>query len=140
VVIEFNPTFPVGVDYIQPADPAINHGSSLSAIVELGSRKGYELIAVNALNAFFVIKELYPRFNLNSNTPDVLRVDTRDITYLSVGYDGTIFLNGSRKLPWHDIKLNETQLQVIPKVIRRYPGNYNFLQRCIFWLYRKRNR
>jgi len=54
VVIEFNPTFPVGVDYIQPADPSINHGSSLSAIVKLGLEKGYELIAVNALNGAFL--------------------------------------------------------------------------------------
>jgi hypothetical protein len=34
VVIEFNPTIPTEVRFVQPADPALNHGSSLLSLIE----------------------------------------------------------------------------------------------------------
>lgn len=137
VVIEFNPTFPVGVEFVQPKNQSINQGASLSALVKLANEKGYELISVLTINAFFVKKELFPLFEIESNDPSTLNSSTEYITYLSVGYDGKVFLNGSRALPWHGIRIKENKVQVLPKFLRKFSGNYNFLQRIIFRLYRK---
>lgn len=60
ICIEFNPTIPNEVIFIQPPNPNINQGASLSALVELGKVKGYELVAVLDYNAFFVLREFYP--------------------------------------------------------------------------------
>jgi len=137
VVIEFNPTFPVGIEFVQPKNQHINQGSSLSALIKLANKKGYELIAVLPINAFFVKKEFYPLFKIESNDPATLNENAEYITYLSIGYDGTVFLNGSRKLLWHGINISESEVQVLPKLLRKFSGNYSFLQRSIFWLYRK---
>jgi hypothetical protein len=71
VVIEFNPTIPTHIRFVQPADPSINQGASLLSLVELGKEKGYELVSVLPFNAFFVREEYYSLFQLESNAPDL---------------------------------------------------------------------
>src|SRR3569623_2043455 len=137
VVIEFNPTFPVGLEFVQQKSKYTNQGSSLSALINLAKKKGYELVAVLPINAFFVKKELYPLFDIPPNDPEILNSHAEYITYLSVGYDGTVFVNGSKKLLWHGVDINENDVQVLPKFLRKFRGNYNILQKGIFWLYCK---
>ena len=122
VMIEFNPTIPPEVSFVQPADPAVNQGNSLAALVELGKAKGYELIAVLGVNAFFVTAELYPRFGLTDNRVATLWTERDCVTYFFTGYDGRVFLRGSRKLPWQEgTPFHEAQVQVLPKFLQRYP-------------------
>lgn len=137
VVIEFNPTFPVGVEFVQPRESNVNQGSSLSSIVRLAKEKGYELVSVLEINAFFVKRELYPLFRIECNDPKVLHKDEKYTTYFSVGYDGSIILSGAKNMVWHGLKVHESDVQIVPKVIRQYTGNYSFTQRVIFWLFRK---
>lgn len=135
VVIEFNPTIPTNIKFIQPADSSLNQGASLLSLVELGKEKGYELVSVLQCNAFFVNREYYPLFHINSNAPDVLRRDLDYITYLFSGYDGKVFLRGNCRLPWHRIGLKESRVQVLPRFLRTYPGNYSGPQKGMFALY-----
>jgi len=60
VVIEFNPTIPTSIDFVQSAEHSVKQGSSLLALVKLGKEKGYELVCVLKYNAFFIRKEYYP--------------------------------------------------------------------------------
>src|SRR6202044_3183268 len=41
VVIEYNPTIPNEIAFVQAPDPAVAQGASLAAVAELGERKGY---------------------------------------------------------------------------------------------------
>jgi hypothetical protein len=127
VVVEFNPTIPTEVRFAQPADPALNLGSSLTALVELGEAKGYRLVAVLHYNAFFVDARYYPLFEIDDNRPQTLRTDLSSITYIFSGFDGTLFLDGHRRLPWHGIPLRESRIQHLPKRLRRYPPRYDTL-------------
>lgn len=140
IVIEFNPTIPTHIRFVQAADPSINQGSSLLALVELGKGKGYELVSVLRFNAFFIRREYYPLFQMESNAPDVLRTMPDSITYLFSGYDGRVFLHGSCRLPWHGIDLKESKVQQLPRVLRRYPPNYTLFQRVMLVLYRAPSR
>ncbi len=137
VVVEFNPTIPTHIDFVQPEDPSVNQGASLRSLVELGKEKGYELVSVLLFNAFFVKKEYYPLFELESNAPEVLRTDFSEITYLFSGFDGQIHLRGNCKLPWHDIDMDESQLQPLPRFLRRHPGNYSKFQRKMFSVHKR---
>ena len=56
-MVEFNPTIPADVEFVQPRDIKINQGSLLS-LTKLGQEKGYELVAALDLNAFFVKRVL----------------------------------------------------------------------------------
>ena len=52
VVIEFNPSVPNDVVFVQDKSFDINQGCSLLALVQLGKRKGYKLAVCTACNAF----------------------------------------------------------------------------------------
>ena len=136
VVIEFNPTIPTDVRFVQPPDASVNQGSSLSSLVELGITKGYELVSVLPFNAFFVKREYYERFEIESNSPHVLRTDSSYVTYLFSGFDGTVFLDGNCRLPWHNLPLKASQVQRLPRFLRKFPSNYNILEKMAFGLRR----
>jgi len=137
VCIEFNPTIPTEVSFIQEKSPRVTHGTSLTALAELGKRKGYELICVLPFNAIFVRRDLFPLFEISDNRPCVLRTDTSHVTYLFSGYDGTIFLSGSCKMPWHGLSLDASRFQVLPSWARQYPENYSQFQKRAFNLLRR---
>lgn len=135
VVIEFNPTIQNEVRFVQAADLNINQGSSLRSIVELGGEKGYELVFVSKVNAIFVKKEFYGLFELESNSIEELRLDSDLITNLFVGFDGTVFIDGFGKLPWHGIEINQSKIQSLPGFLRTFKSNYNFMQRRLYSIF-----
>jgi len=85
-------------------------------------RKGYELVAANEVNAFFVLRELFPKFAIADNSIDALHTDTRYQTKLFQLYDGTLKLSGNMRLIWKGTPLREERLQVLPPHARRYPA------------------
>lgn len=135
ITIEFNPTIPTEVRFVQPLDLSVNQGASLLSLVELGKEKGYELICVLPFNAFFVKSEYYPLFQIQDNSPEILRTNLDSVTSLFIGYDGKVFLRGAKKLPWHGIELKESKIQPLPSFLRKYPGNYNRVEKTLFAIY-----
>lgn len=123
VVIEYNPTIPNNVEFTQPRDPSVFQGSSLLSTVMLGKEKGYELVAVNETNAFFVLAELFAQCGAQDNSIDTLHADHRLETKLFQLYDGTLMIAGYDKLFWHNIPIDIEKLQVLPKHKRIYPAN-----------------
>lgn len=122
MVVEFNPSIPNDVVFVQPRDMRIFQGSSLRALVELGKRKGYELVAANEVNAFFVLKELFHKFGITDNSIDALHTDHQYETALFQLYDGTLKIAGQKQLIWHKLTIDEEKLQVLSKRKRMYPA------------------
>lgn len=122
MLVEFNPTIPNDTVFIQPRDMKVFQGSSLRAFVELGKRKGYELVAANETNAFFVLKELFPKFGIIDNSIDVLHASHEYETKLFQLYDGTLKISGNKKLLWHNLPIDEEKLQVLPARKLKYPA------------------
>lgn len=122
MLAEFNPTIPNDIVFIQPRDMNVFQGSSLRAFVELGKKKGYELIAANETNAFFVVKELFPKFGITDNSIDALHTGHEYETRLFQLYDGTLKIAGNTKLLWHNLPIDEEKLQVLPARKRKYPA------------------
>lgn len=123
MLVEFNPTIPNEVSFIQPRDMNVFQGSSLRALVELGKRKGYELIATTDANAFFVLAELFPEFGIADNSIDALRTTHQYETKLFQLYDGTLRISGYDRLLWHNLPLDVEKLQILPPRARRYPAH-----------------
>lgn len=136
VCIEYNPTVPNDVEFVQPADPAVHQGASLQSLVLLGKRKGYELVAVTDLNAIFVRAEYFPLFGITDNSPRTLRENTSAVTHVFCGYDGTIFIHGHGGLLWHGIKYS-TRIRQLPKLFRLYHGDFGKRRSKVFVAYRK---
>lgn len=135
VVIEFNPTIPTAVRFVQPANPSVNQGSSLLALVDLGREKGYELVCVMHCNAFFVKKEFFPAFGIESNSAELMRKDLSAVTHVFAGYDGHIFIEGGTRISWHGIPLRESKIQILPRLLRKFPSNYSRIEWFFFSIY-----
>ena len=119
VVIEFNPTVPNDVFFVQDASFDVNHGCSLLALTLLGQEKGYELCVCTTTNAFFVKKEKFGRLGIQHNFINVLHQPLHDGRIFQ-GYDGTIYVVGMNSLVWQNIPLSSEDFQVLPKGARGY--------------------
>lgn len=123
ICIEFNPTMPNDLIYIQPRDDNIRHGSSLSALVELANSLGYTLVETTVLNAFFVEQKLYAEY-LMREVPDTSIEVLHDIsmgTELYQLYDGTLKLHGCKKMLWRPSLIDEKKMQMLSEKERPFP-------------------
>jgi methyltransferase FkbM-like protein len=136
VVIEYNPTIPSAVDFVQAADPAVNHGSSIAAQARLGREKGYELVAVTLHNCVLVRSEYFAAFGIADNSVQALRADESMVTYIFNGFDGTVFVRGSGKLGWHNVPYRESRLQHVARVFRKFPDNFGPVMKVLAKHYR----
>lgn len=125
VVVEFNPTIPHSVIYVQPRSDTVRHGSSLAAFEELMKSFQYVLVETTTYNAFFVPLELYKASKkLQDLVPDT---SIEVLNEISMGtsmyqlYDGTLKLSGCKKMLWHRIRIDEEKIQMIDKSKRDFP-------------------
>lgn len=137
VVIEFNPTIPNSIEFVQAAAPGVMHGSSLAAITRLAGEKGYELIATTSINALYVDRESFPIFGLASNSLAALHADTSMLTYLYHGYDGTVFIGGHAQLIWHKLPITASRCQQLPMTLRSFPRRYGPIRKAIWNILKK---
>lgn len=112
VIVEFNPTIPNDVIFVQDADPAIAEGCSAAALVRLGSQKGYSLAAVTVTNVIFVVSEDYPALGITDNRLPTMRRDPPNRIWC--GYNGKIY-HTLKRLHWtgRDVPLHPDSLQVL---------------------------
>jgi len=142
VIIEFNPTIPSHIEFVQPRDMRLQQGSSLLSLIKLGKQKGYELVCVTEYNGIFVRSSLFPAFQIRDNSIDRLRPDTGSEFYLFQLMDGTFVVGGQRLMPWQGLPIRQRDFQVVPKLFRVYPRESmslwrRFLSRVWIWLYLK---
>ncbi|OGU60065.1 MAG: hypothetical protein A2X64_07675 [Ignavibacteria bacterium GWF2_33_9] len=137
VCIEYNPTIPNEVEFIQPKDMNVSQGNSILSLTKLGESKGYKLIAITGCNALYVDEKYFNLFNISDNSIQALRCSSKFITHIFSGFDGTIFLRGHSGLPWHDILLSESKVQQLPKILRKCPNFYNKFQVFLFLKYQQ---
>lgn len=137
VCVEFNPTIPSEVVFVQPAVPGVNQGCSVAALEQLAQQMRYKLVCVLPWNAFFVDEKYFDRFEIADNSVHALRKDLSAITWLFSGYDGSVHLAGMKKLPWHDCAIDERRMQVLPRLLQTFPGDWTRFQKRFFrWLLR----
>ena len=118
--IEFNPSIPNDVVFVQEATCAVHKGSSLLAIIELGTELGYSLACTTTFNGIFVHNDLFHLLDLTDNSITALHSTTM-VTSLFQTYEGELILVGPKKLIWHKIPINPQKLQVLPKRDRKFP-------------------
>jgi hypothetical protein len=138
VCIEFNPTIPNCVSYVQPADFTIRHGNSARALCDLAAQKGYDLVAATDVNLIFVEAALsHAVIGDDQPTLGQLRSEDKHVSYVFAGYNGEILSTGPVKALWHGMQLGPKSLQVLPRTLHRFPDEYTPWQRLRFRLRRR---
>jgi hypothetical protein len=122
VMIEFNPTVPNDVHFVQDPDLAVHQGASLLAMIWLGREKGYSLVSANRWDAFFVTDELCPAFGIPDNGIDAMHFYPDMETRLFQGYDGTLLTAGNHRLIWKNVDFTSEEIQVLPRSLRHLGG------------------
>ena len=61
--------------------------------------------------------------------------DIKNIIFTT--YDGTLHTTMPIDISWHKIKIENNKLQFLPKFLRKFPGDYNFFHRIVFYLFRE---
>jgi len=120
IIIEFNPTIPSDIEFVQKKDISLNHGNSLLSLIKLGKLKGYEIICSTFCNAFFVQKEYFELFKIDKNDIKTIWDEETEQPRLFQLYDGTIVLTKDFNLLWNNTKIKKMDLQKIPKMLRYY--------------------
>jgi hypothetical protein len=136
VVIEYNPTIPTAIDFVQPPDLSINQGASITALNRLAAQKGYELVAVTTHNCLFVRRDYFAAFGIEDNSVASLRADESMVTYIFNGFDGTVFIRGYGALGWHGVPYREKRMQLIARTFRRFPDTLGPVMKVLAKHYR----
>ena len=135
ICIEFNPTIPNEVNYVQPKDFNVKRGSSARAVFSLAKTKGYSLVAVTRCNLIFVDSTYLSNLEIEDYDLSELRDDSKERAFVFVGFDGTICLSQPIKLIWHDLKVGDEDIQILPKSIRHFRSDYSFIQRLMYAMF-----
>jgi hypothetical protein len=137
ICIEFNPTIPNSVDFVQAKDFALKHGSSARAIVRLAQEKSYSLVASTTCNLIFVADHLRKFVVEEEQTIECLNSSGNDGTYIFVGYDGSLLSNKENlDIVWHGLTIPVAELQVLPRPLRVFPSDYGILRHLGFKVFR----
>lgn len=142
ICIEFNPSIPNSIFFVQENNLQIKQGSSAKAIWDLATSKNYTVIAATDIN-LFLLENTYLNLFLPDLKPiEVLVPHGNDPQIIFSGYDGTLLSNKPYiNLSWHGV-FPLTKSQVLPGWLRKFPGDYNSIQwrifRVFFWLKRGR--
>lgn len=119
-VIEFNPTIPAQVSFIQEDLPELNFGNSLAALWELGVEKGYGLVATTNWNAFFMPNTICEKWAIPTYSPAEIKYTEYEAAMFH-GYNGQMEVVGYTELVWHGIPFNGQQFEILPESLQRLP-------------------
>ncbi|MFA5040792.1 MAG: FkbM family methyltransferase [Bdellovibrionales bacterium] len=138
IVIEFNPCIPDNIEFVQRPEPTLKQGTSLLAMTKMAGEKGYELICVNAENAFYVVKEFFPLFGIKDNSIAALKYYREPLQVFQL-FDGTLVFHGQPHcLYWYSLPVDFNKLQMLPKFVRDagLPWGGNLFLRAVVKLLR----
>ena len=135
ICIEFNPTIPNSVIYVQESNPKIKQGSSAKALWDLATSKGYTAIAATDFNLFLLENKYLNLFLSDLKQIEVLIPNGNDPQIIFSGFDGSVLSNKpSINLVWHGV-FPLTRFQILPRWLRKYSGDYSLIQRIIFKIF-----
>jgi hypothetical protein len=136
ICVEFNPTIPNTVDFVQARDFGVKHGSSALAFVRLAKSKSYALVASTSTNLIFVDAAHLDSAALEEAHLEDLNEQGNDPQFVFVGYDGTILSNKDQiNLIWHSLPVPVSKIQFLPKSLRVFSGDYRNSKRLQFVLF-----
>ena len=119
-MIDFNPTIPNDVLFVQEDSDLKNDGASLSALIELGHALGYELAAATTWNAIFVRRELFGKLEIENNSIDKMYYPIFEMrVFWSINC--YLHVSGCDRLVRHNYVFDPEQIQPIPANIRTIP-------------------
>ena len=89
ICIEYNPTIPPDINFVQPKGEYI--GSSALSIIQLALTKGYQPYFITDTNIFLITEEEFAKLSLTFKLEELF--PKKYLSYIFAGYDGKTFVN-----------------------------------------------
>ncbi len=137
LAIEFNHLIPNEVDFVQKKDFNVKQGSSAKSIINLAKNKNYHLVANTMTNLFFVHENYKNDVEKEDIFLETLRDDSNIKNLIFTTYDGTLFTTKPVDISWHKMQIESDKFQILPKFLRKFPGDYNIFHRIFFYIFRE---
>ena len=139
VVIEFNPTIPLWMEFVQDYNSKDHEQHSFKSTIKLAKEKGYELVETNGNDAFLVRNEYFPLFGIVDNSIETLFKPylMEWQTWLWQTTSGRLKVAGNNQLKWHNLYIPENRIQILPKVLQFFPGKTNKFLQFMKWFFYK---
>ena len=138
VCIEFNHLIPNEVEFIQEKNFNIKQGTSALSLINLAKNKDYLLVGSTLSNLFFVDRA-YKKYVLGNSEIhlDNIRSDKKIKNIIFPGYDGSLHTTLPVEISWHKLKISSKKFQILPFFLRKFPDDYNSIQKILFLIYRE---
>ena len=138
VCIEFNHLIPNEVEFIQEKNFNIKQGTSALSLINLAKKKDYLLVGSTLSNLFFVDRA-YKKYVLGNSEIhlDNIRSDKKIKNIIFPGYDGSLHTTLPVDISWHKLKISSKKFQILPFFLRKFPDDYNSIQKILFLIYRE---
>ena len=103
----------------------------------MASSKGYSLIASTFCNLIFIRSDYCGEVFGDKNGASLadLRTDISKVNSFFVCFDGTLKYSKKVEFLWHNFELKENQMQVLPKIFRKFPESFSRPKKLLFRLY-----
>jgi hypothetical protein len=134
VCIEYNPSIPNEVEFVQPRNFKVKQGASAKSLLSLAQAQGYALAGVTLCNLILVRNDLLPLLLPQQEySLDDLRDDSSVKMFLFAGYDGSVLSNKPGLfLIWHDFSVPIADLQALPASLRVFSSDYSLMRKVAF--------
>ena len=137
VIIEYNPTIPNDIEYIQPDNIKVRHGSSAKSIINLAKEKEYVPVAITDTNLFFLSNNIFKTNNFLLLDLNKERDDSDTKISVFYGYNGELlFTQKQINLRWHFLKFDFSRYQFIPKYLRFPLEDYSLFQKILYKIFK----
>jgi hypothetical protein len=93
----------------------------------------YSPIAATDFNLFFIKNSLKKYVIINEKIKINDLVNDKNKNYIFFGYDGSIITSKPIFLTWHGLEIKK--INVLPKILNQYPGNYNLFKKILIILF-----
>jgi Methyltransferase FkbM domain len=136
IVIEFNPTIPKEIEFINARDMSRNQGSSLRSLAKLAESKNYKVVGITICNIILIKNEYKDAFSEKIITLDNLP-DPAYVNRIWQTFDGQIHTESELLLLWHNIHVPNQSIQALPKAFIMFPDNMNKLKSILFSVWKR---
>jgi hypothetical protein len=136
IIIEFNPTIPKEVEFINPKDLSITQGSSIRSLARLAQEKNYKIVGITVCNIVLVGVEYEHAFSQEIITLENLP-DPDYVNRMWQTYDGRIHTQFELRLLWHDVRIPNQSFQVLAKSFLIFPDNMGNFRKFFFSRWKK---
>jgi hypothetical protein len=131
IVIEYNPTIPASVEFINQPSIGVNEGSSIRSLALLAKEMNYDICGITTCNLILVDSKYHYLFeDMKIEVNDIKNPDY--VLEIWQTYDGKIHVSKVGLMLWHDVVFSDKKLQVIPTFLRKFPPNYSIPQKVLF--------